>query len=324
MTTTQKISALIKREFLDGKGGYLYTPLVIIAIIAGTSLISLILGNEPIRFDEFTMGEASEKWDNLGENGKEAIGYILSFMFLISSAALWIALPFVMFFSLLGTLYEDRRDKSILFWKSMPVSDATEVLVKFFTSTLMAMGIFFAAAIVLQLFTAIVLTIFFGIQGAPISVFWPVGQIIESWFVVIPSLLLVFLWTAPIFGWLIFVSSFSNRMPFMYAVVPIVVLAILEATMFESTQFIEAFAQHVAVGFAEGVEYTAQIMHAENGSIHLDIDNEESAAAMLASIDSFKVSNMYAYAFSQVKFWVGLLISGGFIYGAIEFRKRAA
>lgn len=323
MTIQQKLSALVKREFLDGKGGFFYTPLVIFAIIAGMGIISMIIGNDPVQIDDFSMREASEKWSSLGANQKEAAGYMVAGAYWVTSAALWIALPFVIFFSLLGSLYEDRRDKSILFWKSMPVSDALEVIVKFLTNTVMAVGIFLATAIVLQIVYAVLLSIWFGFQGAPISVFWPLAQMIEGWVTAIPVFFLFFLWAAPTLAWLILVSAYAKRMPFMYAVVPVVVIVILEATMFKGTGFIEMIVQHIAVGFGESVEAAGKAVD-HMGIGRPDFDNEEGAANLVSLINSASVVDMYAYALSKLNFWMGLLVAGGFIYGAIELRKRAS
>lgn len=324
MTTKQKLTALIKREVLDGKGGLIYTPAVVFTLLVGLLLISVLLGNDPVEYKDFVDPKvASEKWESLSDNTREVTQYIFSGLYWMTSAPLWIAFPFVVFFGILGTLYEDRRDKSILFWKSMPVSDAQEVLAKFFTSTMVAALIFFVTAIAIQLSFAIVSSIYFGIKGLPISMVWPVAEMIEGWSRVLPLMFLIMLWSLPVFAWLLLVSAYAPRMPFMYAVVPVVVLGVMEAVIFNSSHFMETVGHYIAGGLLESAEAAAEPLKAYE-KMNLDMKNPEDAAIILEAIQKFSVTDMYIYTVTQVKFWAGIIVAGGFTYGAIELRKRAS
>src|SRR3546814_20822192 len=62
------------------------------------------------------------------------VGFALDVAMYSAMGLLVVVLGFVVFFYCLGALYDDRRDRSILFWKSLPVSDASTVLSKVFSA----------------------------------------------------------------------------------------------------------------------------------------------------------------------------------------------
>lgn len=314
----------MKREFLDGKGGYFYTPLVIVAVIALMSLISMIAGNDPASFDNFQMSDHGQSWEEAPAETQELITYFAAGAMWMTTAPLWIASMFVVFFSLLGSLYEDRRDKSILFWKSMPVSDTTEVLTKFLANTFFALGCFLVAAIALHLIMSLLFTLFLVAKGAPFALTFPIAKMIEVWFTAIPLLLLLCLWAAPVFAWLLLVSAAAPRMPFMFAVVPVAVIAIMEVTVLNSHHFIEAFVHHTGLGLAQGIQSSVEAAHSILPNGDFNMRTAEDAKLGLAFIDELSVSNAYAYAFQKVNFWAGLLVAGGLIAATIQLRKRAS
>ncbi|MEX0298389.1 MAG: hypothetical protein AB3N28_04920, partial [Kordiimonas sp.] len=143
------LKALVKRELLDGKNGYLRVP----AILAGITVVLLVLSalgfGNMIEFHGMqhegieNLRDAVEK---LHEKEPENAPAAIAVGYWGMSALAWMAFPFVVFFSLLGALYEERRDKSILFWKSMPVADWQEVAVKLFVPVIVAPLVFLAVS----------------------------------------------------------------------------------------------------------------------------------------------------------------------------------
>lgn len=124
----------------------------------------------------------------------------------------------------LDALYGERRDRSILFWKSVPVSDAITVMAK------LAIPL-----VVVPLLTTVVTIATVLIMMLPSSTHPPLGR---------TSLLLVYhlftvhsLWWAPMFGWLFLVSVWARRAPFVWATVPVFAISVVERIAFSSARF---------------------------------------------------------------------------------------
>lgn len=160
-------------------------------------------------------------------------------------AALGIAAGFLMatqmlvgvFYSL-DALHGERRDRSILFWKSLPVSDLTTVLAK------AAVPIVFLPlfTFVLTLATQLVMLLLSGLvlvgSGRSVSALWAH----LSWFQMSQGLFYHLvtvhaLWHAPIYGWLLLVSGWARRMAFLWAVLPPLAIGIIEKIVFNTSHF---------------------------------------------------------------------------------------
>ena len=124
---------------------------------------------------------------------------------------------------LLSSLYDDRRDRSILFWKSMPVSDTLTVLSKLITALVAVPLVYLAGVIVVQLAALLMLTM--GSIGTEVSAWetlWGPASLLRNWFTYLGAIVFYSFWALPFFGWLLAVSSFAKSVPFFWAVgVPI-------------------------------------------------------------------------------------------------------
>ena len=227
-----KFTGLVKREFLDGKNGYLYAPLALAGLMLLLIFLALVDVGDTIYIDGMELdgvSQLSEGLDRAIEEGKqEDLSAGIALMYWALSGLLWMAFPFVVANSLLSNLYEERRDKSILFWKSMPIADWQEVAAKFFTTLFVAFGIYLAITIALQLIVATILSVVVIFQGGPVLELWPLGKMLTSWIYLIPHYVLVILWALPIVAWMTIVSAYAPRMPFMYAILPPVAIIIIE------------------------------------------------------------------------------------------------
>jgi ABC-2 type transport system permease protein len=156
-----------------------------------------------------------------------------------------IVLLFVSFNYLLGCLYDDRKDRSILFWRSMPVSARDEVLAKLAVVLLVAPLIFIAASVLAQL--AAVLLAMLLVLRMDMDPFAVVLGNIQFGRLLLDQLggwLLTALWVLPVYAWLLLASAGARRSPFMLAVVPVVTLLVLEAWLLGSGHFGAAVKNH--------------------------------------------------------------------------------
>jgi len=166
------------------------------------------------------------------------------------AAAMMIFTVFIVgVFYCLDALHGERRDRSILFWKSLPVSDLTTVLSKaiipLVVLPLIAIAIIVCVQLVMVLETGVVL-IFDGMSPATT---WAQFPVFQNWLVLLYALAALALWHAPIYGWLLLVSGWVRRATFLWAVLPIIAIQIFERITF-GTSYFGAFVKHRLMGFA--------------------------------------------------------------------------
>jgi ABC-2 type transport system permease protein len=139
-------------------------------------------------------------------------------------------------FYCLDALYGERRDRSILFWKSLPVSDRTTVLSKAGVPLVVLPLVIFVIIVVTQfvmlLWSSLVL-LSSGLAGTT----WTRFNLIEQSLITLYSLIAVALWHAPIYGWLLLVSGWAKRATFLWAFLPFFAISVLEKIAFNSTHF---------------------------------------------------------------------------------------
>ena len=167
---------LLKREFWENRGGFLWAP----AIGAGVSLLLMVMGliTAEVFRKKFTgdiqIGIPLKRLtERLSEAELQTLGSALDVALLSMSGLLQFILFFVVFFYLLGALYDDRRDRSVLFWKSLPLSDGAMVVSKVLAATLLAPVISTLIAMTLQFALLILLSLYVLFHGInPLTVLW--------------------------------------------------------------------------------------------------------------------------------------------------------
>jgi ABC-2 type transport system permease protein len=186
----------------------------------------------------------------------------------VPNAALWIpyaiiAMPVLAIGLLvaiaycLSALHGERRDRSILFWKSLPVSDATTVLSKAAVPIVLVPLVSFVVAVITQLAIFATALLVFPLLAAKAHLVWngipidyhtagviwigvPVGYLT---FAMLYGLLTTALWLAPIYAWLLLVGGWANRMTFLWAVAPAGALILVERIAF-GTDRLEGLIKH--------------------------------------------------------------------------------
>jgi ABC-2 type transport system permease protein len=210
---------LVKREYWENKGGFFWTPiwvsgvmllLTVLGIIVAEGMASRVQVNGGIPWREISERMSAGDFVHAGTG--------LDVAFVALAGLLCVVLFFVLFFYLLGALYDDRRDRSVLFWKSLPVSDVSTVLSKVAAAVLLAPLIAFAVATVAYIALLVIISIWallHGINPLPaigashtFGLFWRL-------LLTIPVDAMVALPTA---GWLLFWSAYARSKPFLWAV----------------------------------------------------------------------------------------------------------
>ncbi len=216
-----KMIALAKREMVENRVGMVWTPAIVMGLMLLLIVTSLVLNAGDMMLgwnsDDRPIMGLGGLLDELAQNDPQVrSGMVISFLSLMSSPALLI-LPFVVFFIMLGGLYEERRDRSFLFWKSMPVSDTQEVLSKLIAAAVITPAIFFLVGLAAQILALLFVSLYGLAQGAAVGVLWHPGTFLLNWLHAVMVMYVWVLWALPVFAWVLFCSAYAPRAPFMYA-----------------------------------------------------------------------------------------------------------
>lgn len=272
--TLTKTNYLFRRELWEHRGGVIWTPAVIAAFAIALIVLSLAFGlgdefnrhlnqvvewtggkdsgspQEPTQRIDFSRAEivvANEENLDWELWGAHVIAVLTPTLHSIAIGFEFVAL-IVSFFYLLGGLFNDRKDRTILFWKSLPFSETQSVLVKLAFAMVAIPLIAVAISMVVQLFFA----------GATVFVIaynteFSLAEILADVNVVpvfLTHLLVVFVFAIkniPLFSWLLFCSAISKRSPFLTAVLPPLAIAALERLFLGTSYFLD-FASSLATG----------------------------------------------------------------------------
>jgi ABC-2 type transport system permease protein len=147
---------------------------------------------------------------------------------------------------LLAVLFTDRRDRSILFFKSMPVSELQNVLASFAVAILVAPMLFIAASAVAQVLGVLLGMVFlWRMDMDPYALLTDYLDLAPLLARQMGGWLLMTLWLAPTYAWLLLASAGARRSPFMVAVAPLLGVVVLEKIVLGSTYLATAFSRHL-------------------------------------------------------------------------------
>ena len=138
-------------------------------------------------------------------------------------------------FYCLSALHSERRDRSILFWKSLPVSDVTAVLAKFSVPTVIIPAAVFTVVVATQLLMLSWSSLVLAAHGLDAATPWSHWPFIRIAFMLLYGVFALALWHAPIWGWLLLVSAWARRATFLWAVAPPFALCVFEKIAFDTT-----------------------------------------------------------------------------------------
>jgi ABC-2 type transport system permease protein len=210
----------VRRELWENRSIYM-APVIVAAVVLFGFLISTI--GMPSR------RRAVLRLDEAHQRAAIEAPYDAAAGILIVTSAL------VGFFYCLDALHGERRDRSILFWKSLPVSDRDTVLAKASIPLVVLPLITFLTIVVMQTIMVMMSTVILLGGGLSPSTIFPQFRFIPSPLVLLYALPAITLWHAPIYAWLLLISGWAKRATFLWAVLPPAALAAFEKIAFNST-----------------------------------------------------------------------------------------
>ena len=236
----QVLKAMIVREIQEHKVAFVYAPFFV-SIILCFVIASVYFGGTNIQTDQFNF--STEYYDEEIRQTMQSVSSV-SRIDIVRTGLLVLGFPILLTvgFGLLAyslsTFADERKDRSLIFWRSLPVSDLTTVLSKVFTVTLIVPLMVIPYIILLQLVAMTSASIFFATNDI-VSFGWLWGSyIITDWFRIIFSLWAQALWSLPLFLWLMLAGTYAAR-PIAGAIVPPVILIVLEGVIFKTNLVLE-------------------------------------------------------------------------------------
>jgi ABC-2 type transport system permease protein len=259
--------------------------------------------------------------DNISAADWSEAGNALDMAQLMFGGLASIGLFFVLFFYLLGALYDDRRDRSVLFWKSLPVSDTSTVASKALSAMLVAPVIAFVVATAAYVVFLVIVTLWAGMHGLnalpAVLAAHPLGMLVRLILTVPVSAL----WALPAIGWLLFWSAYVRSKPFLWAVmIPCVALIVnwwlgkLGAPHFSGDLSLAAILARLLFSIMPGSWIGANGGGVLGNHIRLGIENDH----VVSSFDPSRVYSLLA----EPNIWIGAVAGLALLAGAVYFRQR--
>lgn len=311
-----KIAWLVRRELWEHKGMLLWTPAALGALMTALTLLMALAGRHFSYDYQGHQGSLGDVVVTLGDSQKAQLAQALSSNYGLAAGPIFFMLGFTVFFYCLGALHDERRDRSLLFWKSLPVSDRLTVLSKLAVALLVAPLIALATGTLASLAMLVITCVFMLTRG--VNLFGAVAATPDFYLAPLRlfSLLPVyFLWALPTVGWLLMVSAWARSKVFLWAVgSPLLGCGMLvwmnrmAGLDWNAGWLFQHVAARLLFGSAPGSWFVfdaglldiARVMHGDNPSLLV--------VASWASLGHAPV-------------WLGAAAGGAMLYAATELRR---
>ncbi len=246
---------LIRREFWENKGAIFWAPvwvsLILVLSMGGSALYALFsnhLHGDSLTINGHAMSFSSAAGMMTAET-KAELANVMANGYMLVSLPLFLMMAVIVVFYCLAALYDERRDRSILFWKSLPVSDQMTVLSKAALALCVAPAITSAVAITASTALLLIACAGFAVEGINLA-----GALLSNSALYLAPLRIIgllpvyLLWALPSIGWFMMVSSWARSKVFLWAIgAPLLALGLLQWAdrLFGFGWDIQWFGQHI-------------------------------------------------------------------------------
>jgi ABC-2 type transport system permease protein len=280
---TRQIYWALRREFWENRYIYLAPVGVAVLFLFGFVIHSMI---HPGGMRALSALAPDKQHDAIIEPYDMAAGLLMGTFLLVA-----------VFYSI-ETLQRERRDRSILFWKSLPVSDVTTVLTKASIPFVVLPLLSCATAFVLQFLMLLVNSVVLAGIGRSVEGYWAQVSLFQGFLLLLYHVMTVHvLWSAPIYGWLLLVSAWARRAALLWALLPPLAIGALEKLLFNTGHF-AAFVER----FLSGSGTEARTMP---GAWPMD------PSTHLTPLRFLTTPNL----------WIGLAVTATFLAAAVRLRR---
>ncbi|WP_454830607.1 ABC transporter permease [Pseudoxanthomonas wuyuanensis] len=307
---------LLKREFWENRGGFFWAPVVTGAIVSALTLIASIIGVVKVK--------SSTDFDiNVGDDAVEyarQIGAVGDGILMGGLGLTQIVLAFVVFFYALGTLYDDRRDRSVLFWKSLPVSDTQMVLSKAAWALLLAPVLSIVIGVLVGLVLWIITAGSMAVIGVPggLAMFThshPLTVIGNA----LSTIPIYLFWALPAVGWLMFCSAWARSKPFLWAVL----IPVLACVMVSMLGILGIKVPYAGLWYTVVYRGLLSVLPGAWSPRSFETGSELAQTQVESPADLIRMLNLGNnwHIFGTADLWIGAAVGIALIAGAIYLRR---
>ena len=225
---------MLRREFWEHKGSLFWAPVVVAAILLFITAASAGYGMLAHNVNVETMVNGRQvhitSFREMPAVMQQGVAQVAANSYLAAAAPLFFMMAFTVFFYCLSALYDERRDRSVLFWKSLPMSDQMTVLSKVLTAAVVAPVITMVTALVMSLALLLIMGAYLAFNGVNLFGLLPATPALYLAPLFLIGMLPVYvLWALPTIGWLLMVSRWAKSKVFLWAIgVPLIALVIVK------------------------------------------------------------------------------------------------
>ena len=275
----------VRRELWENRWIYLAPPVVAAFAVVALVIHALtmpshmpgILGNDP------------------ASTGSAAVIYTVATILMLMTALVLGA------FYCVEALSGERRDRSILFWKSLPVSDRTTVLAKAAIPLVVLPLITFAVIVAMHVALLLLSVAALLVQGESAAPLWGELQLWRMWPSLLYGIAVMTLWDAPVYAFLLLVSGWARRTAALWAVLPLLAIGVLEKLTFDTLRV-----QDLALWRVFGWHTLAYAPHTTPHTLPFDPLSPLTPGRLLSSPG----------------LWIGLALAAAFLAAAVRLRRR--
>lgn len=291
----------LRRELWENRSFYI-AP----AVVAILFLVAAIFG-------AFKAGDALTRFDLLPAATQKEV---VAMPYAAASALVMIVAVIVALFYCLDALYGERRDRSVLFWKSLPVSDWTTVLSKLAMPMLVMPVIVFVVAMATQLVVLVGHLITWSVHGMSVGKLLAMLPFVDMPLGVGYFLIAFSIWFAPVYAWLLLVSAWAQRSPVVWASVPWIVALAFERIALRTSYVYTCLRDRLLGAFD-----AAFTLRDASGNVVERMPQDLSRLGHSAQQSTEHVPDVVRFL-SNPQVWIGLAIAAALIVATIWLRRR--
>jgi ABC-2 type transport system permease protein len=289
---------MIRREIQEHKLAFIYAPFIV-ALVLCLVIISVYLGLTDIQTTTFNFSTElydEEFQEDMLQATPESKTAVIRAGLTVLGLPILLTVGFGLLAYSLSTFADERKDRSLIFWRSLPVSDLTTVMSKLIFVVIIIPLLVVPNLFLLQLISLLSVSIYFVSNDIVSFGYVWTSYFISDWFRIIFSLWAQALWTLPILLWLMLAGTYFKK-PVIGAIVPLVALVVLEGIIFKANN-IQEFIEN-RLGFWS---------------------RSDSFPIEYAEARVVDISDIYLLLTTQA-FWIGILASVVLIVGIVYTRS---
>ena len=286
ISVSQRMYWLVRRELWENRFVYI-APAAVAALALLASLVSIA-------------HMAGDMRDAVETSAIQWQGAIENVFRMVSLMVMGVSFIVAIFYCL-EALHGERKERSILFWKSMPVSDLETVLSKAAIPVLILPVISYTITVLTQALLLLGGSVVMAAMGQGAGTIWsnlPISQMLGM--LLFHLLVMHGLWYAPIYGWLLMVSAWARRAALLWATLPLAAIAIAEMVAFHTSHFAAMLGSRLSGNGPASEAFP------NPGAMHPLMHMEAGRFLLSAGL------------------WVGLLVFGVFLAAAVQLRRYRA